>query len=129
VGLENQIGYWLEGSAYDLETAEAILESKRFLYVGFCCHLGVKKNLKGFLVKKLSDTAPFTHHLLVLANKCDLTSTLSEDDLNFLNLFTTLNIEDGYSGYKSNLARSLNQVLCTQLLTKTKLLCKKISPL
>jgi hypothetical protein len=30
--------YWVELSHYDLETAQAMLDTKRYLYVGFMCH-------------------------------------------------------------------------------------------
>jgi HEPN domain-containing protein len=30
--------YWLDLAKYDLETAKAMLYSKRYLYVGFMCH-------------------------------------------------------------------------------------------
>ena len=33
--MEKKINYWIELSDYDLETAEAMLKSKRYLYVGF----------------------------------------------------------------------------------------------
>ena len=35
---EGKIEYWLEIGHYDLVSAKAMLESKRFLYVGFLCH-------------------------------------------------------------------------------------------
>ena len=30
--------YWLKIANYDLKTAEAMLKSKRYLYVGFMCN-------------------------------------------------------------------------------------------
>jgi len=33
--IEEKISYWVEISEYDLETAKAVLQKKRFLYVGF----------------------------------------------------------------------------------------------
>ncbi len=30
--------YWLESAEYDLQTAQAMLETRRLLYVGFMCH-------------------------------------------------------------------------------------------
>lgn len=38
--------YWIEIAKYDLETAEAMLKSKRYLYVGFMCHQSIEKILK-----------------------------------------------------------------------------------
>ena len=30
--------YWFNSAQYNLQTAKAMLETERFLYVGFMCH-------------------------------------------------------------------------------------------
>ena len=42
--------YWFDSAEYDLQTAKAMLETRRFLYVGFMCHQTIEKALKGILV-------------------------------------------------------------------------------
>jgi len=42
--------YWLEMAEYDIKTAEAMLESKRYLYVGFMAHQTIEKILKAYFV-------------------------------------------------------------------------------
>ena len=37
--------YWFEGAEYDLQTARAMLDTKRYLYVGFMCHQVAEKSL------------------------------------------------------------------------------------
>ncbi|RMG95388.1 MAG: HEPN domain-containing protein [Chloroflexi bacterium] len=37
---------WVASSLYDLETAEQMLITKRYLYVIFMCHLALEKMLK-----------------------------------------------------------------------------------
>jgi len=44
--MSEQINYWVELSDYDIETAVAMLKSKRYLYVGFMSHQAVEKILK-----------------------------------------------------------------------------------
>lgn len=46
---KERIEYWLDIANYDLETAEAMLQSKRYLYVGFMCHQVVEKSIKAYL--------------------------------------------------------------------------------
>jgi len=41
--MNSKIKYWVELSEYDLETAKAMLQSKRYLYVGFMSHQAIKK--------------------------------------------------------------------------------------
>ena len=36
--MDDKIKYWIDLSDYDLDTALAMLESRRYLYVGFMCH-------------------------------------------------------------------------------------------
>jgi HEPN domain-containing protein len=36
--MDEKVKYWVELAEYDLETAKAMLKSKRYLYVGFNCH-------------------------------------------------------------------------------------------
>ena len=46
--------YWLKIANYDLKTAEAMLKSKRYLYVGFMCNQSIKKILKGIYSDKFN---------------------------------------------------------------------------
>lgn len=46
--MQKNIKYWIELSDYDMETAEAMLNSKRFLYVGFLCHQTIEKIFKAY---------------------------------------------------------------------------------
>lgn len=39
--------YWEEIATYDLETAEAMLASGRYLYVVFMCQQAIEKLMKG----------------------------------------------------------------------------------
>ena len=36
--MNDKVTYWIEMSDYDLETADAMLATSRYLYVGFMCH-------------------------------------------------------------------------------------------
>lgn len=49
--MESKIKYWLELSDYDIDTAEAMLQSKRYLYVGFMCHQTIEKIFKAYFIK------------------------------------------------------------------------------
>ncbi|MFO7761664.1 MAG: HEPN domain-containing protein [Thermodesulfobacteriota bacterium] len=43
--MSENIKYWIEMSDYDLQSAEAMLESGRYLYVGFMAHQSIEKIL------------------------------------------------------------------------------------
>lgn len=61
--MDSKIKYWIDLSDYDLETAEAMLQSKRYLYVGFMCHQAIEKAFKAYYTKLKFETAPNTHSL------------------------------------------------------------------
>ena len=51
-----RVSYWIDVSDYDLETAQAMLATARYLYVGFMCHQTVEKLLKGHYVEMTGQT-------------------------------------------------------------------------
>jgi HEPN domain-containing protein len=62
---------WLHGAEYDLQTAESLFKSRRYIYVPFMCHLAVEKVLKALVAESLPAPPPRTHnlyHLLELAH-------------------------------------------------------------
>jgi len=41
--MNDKAKYWIDIADYDIETAKAMLVSKRYLYVGFMCHQAIEK--------------------------------------------------------------------------------------
>ena len=113
--MEENINYWIEISDYDLETAEAMLESKRYLYVGFMCHQSIEKILKAYFTKLKSETAPFSHSLSYLAKKGDFYESFTEAQKDFIDQIEPLNIEARYPSHKERLLRSLTKEKCAEI--------------
>jgi HEPN domain-containing protein len=67
--MDEKVKYWIDLSDYDLETAEAMLGSRRFLYVGFMCHQTIEKAFKAYFTFLKSDVAPYSHSLSYIAKK------------------------------------------------------------
>lgn len=44
----DKVTYWIDIADYDLETADAMFITKRWLYVAFMCHQAIEKTLKAF---------------------------------------------------------------------------------
>jgi len=116
---EEKIHYWIELSDYDLETAEAVLQTKRYLYVGFMCHQAIEKIFKAVYSKRKEDMAPHTHDLEYLALQSDFYETLSEEQQDFIGELNPLNIEARYPEYKKAIAKRLTLSKCTKLLEET----------
>jgi HEPN domain-containing protein len=58
---------WNNKAAYDLETAKAMLDARRFVYVLFCCQQAVEKYLKGAIAERRGTCSPRIHQLVRLA--------------------------------------------------------------
>ncbi|MDR2148319.1 MAG: HEPN domain-containing protein [Tannerella sp.] len=114
--------YWIELSDYDLETADAMFQTKRYLYVGFMCHQAVEKIFKALYVKQKGETPPYTHKLIYLARHGDFYDFLDEKQINFVLEIEPLNIETRYPEYKERLMKRLVPLYCEDLIGQTKTL-------
>ena len=119
---ENRVLYWKELSDYDLETATAMLQTKRYLYVGFMCHQVIEKIFKAYYSKLKEETPPYTHKLIYLAQHGGFYDSLSEEQVDFVLEMEPLNIEARYPEYKERLARRLTPDFCETIIMKTKAL-------
>lgn len=115
----NKIEYWIELAEYDFETAKAMLKSKRYLYVGFMCNQVIEKIFKAYFVKNNAEQPPYTHKLIRLAEESNLYKKMSEEQKDFLDTISPLNIEARYPTQKQELFEALNKNNCTQIIIKT----------
>lgn len=116
----DKVAYWLDGADYDLQTAHAMLQTKRYLYVGFMCHQAVEKALKGILVsRKPQEELPYIHKLVRLANLSGVSEEMSEEQLSLLDLLSPMNIEARYPMYKERLLGSLTEEKCGTMIQET----------
>ena len=105
---EEKINYWVELSDYDLETADAVLQTKRYLYVGFMCHQSIEKIFKAAFSKIKEETPPFVHKLTLIAKQGDFYGQLSEKQKDFIDQMEPLNIKTRYPDDKKRLAKKIN---------------------
>ena len=117
---EERVNYWRELSDYDLDTAEAMYATKRWLYVGFMCHQVLEKMLKAYWCATQQDNPPYIHSLLRLVDGSGLMSQMDEQQLLFLDEMMPMNIEARYPSYKLSLAQGLNAEKCLQMINRTK---------
>ncbi|HPF01343.1 MAG TPA: HEPN domain-containing protein [Bacteroidales bacterium] len=118
--MDEKVKYWVDISDYDLETADAMLQSKRYLYVGFMCHQTIEKIFKAYYTALKSEVAPYSHSLSFLAKSGDFYEQFSEEQKDFLDQIEPLNIEARYPSHKERLLKSLTETKCIDIITKTK---------
>ena len=118
-----KLAYWLESAEYDLQTARAMLETRRLLYVGFMCHQTIEKSLKGvFVARKPEEELPYIHKLMRLANQAEISDEMSEEQLSLLDMLSPLNIEARYPMHKAKLMESLTVERCKEMIQETEAL-------
>ena len=116
----NKVKYWSELSDYDLDTADAMFRTGRWLYVGYMCHQTLEKIFKAYWCSKKEEPAPYSHNLINVAQSCGLGQLLSDQQKLFISEIMPMNIEARYPSYKESLSSALSDAKCKEILEKTK---------
>jgi len=85
---------WSSQAEYDMETAIAMLDSGRYIYCVFMCHLSIEKSLKALYAKKLGKNPSKTHSLVYLAQSLHL--DLPEKIKEFLEILDSVSVPTRY---------------------------------
>ena len=117
---EKIIKNWISLAKYDLETAEAMLNAGRYLYVAFMCQQAIEKILKACYVKEFNDTPPYTHNLLRLAKELSFFSKIGSDKLEHVEVLNAYYIESRYTEELGELVAVLTEEKAREILDSTK---------
>ena len=108
---DEDINYWLNAAAHDLDVAETLFEKNKYDWCLFIAHLVLEKTLKAFYVRDNRKMPPPIHKLDILALKTNL--NLSTEKLEFLKKVNEFNIEARYPDKKFSFYK-----LCTKEFTE-----------
>ena len=125
---KEKFNYWLEVSQYDLDTARAMFESGRYLYVAFTCQQSIEKISKGLYTLITSNEPPRIHNIWQIfrtlkkepqmVNLFDIASF--DVELNNYKLFfaelLSYYISGRYPSYKEKISSSITMEKAKQLL-------------
>jgi HEPN domain-containing protein len=118
---QKTINNWLSLAEYDLNTADAMFQTKRYLYVAFMCQQAIEKLLKAAYVKARSSTPPYTHNLLRLLQSVPWVIEMQSTDLmQVLEELNSYYIESRYSEDIQGLSTILTEKRAEQVLKSTK---------
>ncbi len=115
--IDERIRSWKQKAEYDLKTAEAMLESKRYVYVGFMCQQALEKLLKAIYVSKKREEPPYTHNLRHLADLVVL--DFPSETGRFFDTLMAYYIVGRYPSYKENVAKRLTKNSSVTMLKET----------
>ena len=117
--MNDKVAYWVDIADYDYDTAQALMESKRYLYVGFMCHQVIEKMIKAYWSKVLEEPPLKIHTLSRLAQKTGLADQMTQEQKMFIADMQHLNIEARYPEDRLKLAQHLNEKVCEHILEET----------
>lgn len=116
--MDKIVEHWVERSKYDLDTAKAMLDTGRYLYVSYMCQQAIEKILKAIIAQQGKENFPI-HNLNRLAKISLIDSELNSKQFNFLAELTPYNIEARYGDYKESLSEIINDKKAQKVYEKT----------
>lgn len=123
---ERTVAYWLDIADYDFDTAEAMYQTRRWLYVAFMCHQSIEKTLKAYWCGTQDDDPPYTHNHKRLAEGSGIYPRMSAEQRRFIEKITNYNIESRYPEDRAELAKTLTPEACRYFIDETKKLIQWI---
>lgn len=102
------MAHWVERAEYDLETAKAMLDTARYLYVAYMCQQAVEKLLKAIIANQGKENMP-VHNLIRLSELAEIRDNLNSEQFKFLAELTPYCIEARYGNYKESLSEIINK--------------------
>lgn len=133
---EEKYIHWLELSDYDIDTAKAMYETGRYLYVAFMCQQSVEKAVKGLHVYIFNEEAQRTHNINVICNKIFEANNLKDIQEKYLNCYQeffkillTYYIESRYADYKEKISKLIDKKQAEELLIRSEECLKWIKSL
>ncbi|MCL6591913.1 MAG: HEPN domain-containing protein [Firmicutes bacterium] len=121
----DKYSYWEDAAEYDLETAEAMLNSGRYLYVVFMCQQAVEKITKGLFVLYNGEEPPRTHNILSIFEKIQFkgvqpTTPKLDEYKGFFEELLAFYISERYPSYKEKISTTIDQKSALEVLTQTR---------
>ena len=120
--LSEKFDYWLDIAQYDLETAEAMFTSGRWLYVIFMCQQAIEKLCKGLYLLFIDDNIPRVHDINSLITKFEgkLPDAIDDDKRLLFAKLSAFYLNNRYPKYKEHLSESLNREEAQNILEQTR---------
>jgi HEPN domain-containing protein len=109
---------WAEQARYDLDTADAMFNAGRYLYVLFCCQQAVEKTIKSVIVQRTNELPPRIHQLVRLAEVAGL--VVDEGQLDFLRELSAYYIPTRYPEAVADLALDVKESKARRVLGQSR---------
>ncbi len=109
---------WIDTANYDLKTAEAMLLSKRYIYVIFMCHLSIEKMIKAIISTEVKGFPPKSHGLLFLSQKASI--KFPDELQEFIELLDNVSVVTRYPENLKKMSRDFNKKKAEEVFSITR---------
>jgi HEPN domain-containing protein len=109
---------WFKQATYDIETAEAMFKTGRYIYTVFMRHLSVEKALKGLYTLYLKQIPTKTHNLLYLIEKIKLEA--DEELYDFIFSLNRASVPTRYPDDLERMKKEYSRKITEDVLKKSK---------
>ena len=108
---------WVEDAEYDLQSAKAMLDSGRYFFVVFMCHLTIEKLLKSVIIEWQGIEPPKIHNLFGLIARAGL--TIPPERRPLINELDNMSVVTRYPDGRRAIASTLTNESTTALYDRT----------
>ncbi len=120
--MEKDVKSWVDASRYDLETARALLKSRRYIYVLFMCQQSLEKLLKAYVTARTGKLPPRIHNLVHLGELAGL--EFSQEEKMLLERLSLYYLQTRYPPDILVLAKNVSRSMVVAHLKQTETLWK-----
>jgi len=119
---QQKYDYWLDIAQYDLETADSMLSSGRWLYVVFMCQQAVEKLVKGLYTLYVDDNFPRVHNIKSIIERFEdkLPFVIPDEKFDFFDTLSAYYLNNRYPDFISKLSLQSNEKEAKEILAETK---------
>lgn len=110
---------WLERAQYDLDTAEAMITTARYIYAVFMCQQALEKSFKALMAYKDLEVPPI-HNLRRLAESSGMMQALSQEDLKKLDFLSQYYLNARYREDLQELSKHVGENMARQFFDFTR---------
>jgi HEPN domain-containing protein len=113
---------YINSAEYDLKTADFMLNSGRYIYVIFMCHLSLEKILKAIVTEITQKISPKSHNLIYLLKLANI--QLPSESFDFIAKINNASIVTRYPEDFSKILEAYPKSVAKEYLSKTKEILK-----
>jgi HEPN domain-containing protein len=122
---DKDVQAWIDASRYDLKTAAALLQSRRYVYVLFMCQQSLEKVLKAHVTRRTGELPPRIRNLVRLAELAGL--DISEKEREFLERLSLYYIQTRYPSEIQDFAKTVTRSVAIANLKQMEVLWKRFA--